>query len=189
MPNNVSRTSSTMRSFKLIITALLIAFIAAPAARAALTIEIIGAGAKQVPVAIVQFRAEEGLPQQITPVITADLARSGLFRMVDAGGVAPPPADPAEVNYGTWSARGAEALVIGHVVAQPDGRYEVRFRLLDVLKQTQLAGVAYTASAAQLRLTAHKIADVIYEKLTGDVGVFSTRVTYVVKRGPRYELH
>lgn len=171
------------------IGALLLVLLSSTAARAALTIEIIGAGAKQIPIAISQFRAEEGLPQQITSVIAADLARSGLFRMIDAGGVSPLPTEPAEVNFGTWSARGAEALVIGNIVAQPDGRYEVRFRLMDVLKQTQVAGVAYTASAAQLRLTAHKIADVIYEKLTGDVGVFSTRITYIVKRGPRYELH
>jgi TolB protein len=155
---------------------------------AALTIEIIGAGAKQIPIAIVAFRAEDGLSQPITPVISADLQRSGLFRIIDAGGVNPLPTEPAEVNYGSWTARGAEAVVIGNVVTLGDGRYEVRFRLLDPLKQTQLAGIAYTASAAQLRLTAHKIADVIYEKLTGDVGVFSTRITYIVKRGNRYDL-
>jgi TolB protein len=162
--------------------------LAIPAARAALTIEIIGAGAKQIPIAIAAFRAEDTLSQAITPVITADLTRSGLFKAIDAGGVTPLPTEPAEVNFGTWTARGAEALVIGNVVAQPDGRYEIRFRLMDVIKQTQLAGIAYTASAAQLRLTAHKIADVIYEKLTGDVGVFSTRITYVVRRGSRYDL-
>src|SRR6267143_1038441 len=64
----------------------------------------------------------------------------------------------------------------------------VRFRLLDVLKQSQVGGVAFTLTAAQTRLTAHKIADFIYEKLTGERGVFSTRIAYVVKQGPRYEL-
>jgi TolB protein len=180
----------SMRKASIRIILALIATLLAPAiARAALTIEIIGAGANQIPIAIVPFRAENGLSQQITPVIAADLTRSGLFRTVDAGGVNPLPTEPAEVNFGTWNARGAEALVIGNVIAQPDGRYEIRFRLMDAVKQTQLAGFAYTATAAQLRLTAHKIADVIYEKLTGDPGVFSTRITYVVKRGTRYELH
>ena len=60
---------------------------------------------------------------------------------------------------------------------------------MDVAKRTQLAGFAYMTTAAQLRLTAHKIADSIYEKLTGDPGVFTTRITYIVKRGSRYELH
>ena len=73
--------------------------------------------------------------------------------------------------------------------AAPDGRFEVRFRLLDAVKQAQLAGFAYTVAPAQMRATAHKIADIIYEKLTGDAGVFSTRIAYVAKQGTRFELH
>jgi TolB protein len=178
-----------MRSIRPLISALAFAlFIISPASRAALTIEIIGSGANQIPVAIVPFRAENGLAQQLTPVITADLTRSGLFKMVDPGGVTPVPYEPQQVDYAQWRARGAEAVVIGSVSQRSDGRYDIQFRLMDVLKQNQLAGFAYTASASQLRLTAHRIADVIYEKLTGDVGVFSTRITYVVKRGARYDL-
>jgi TolB protein len=160
-----------------------------PHAHAALTIEIIGAGANQIPIAIAPFRSEEQLAQQqLTPVIGADLVRSGLFRAVDAGGIVPMPYEPDQVNYAQWRARGAEALVIGTVAPTGDGRYEVRFRLMDVVKGSQLAGFVYTVTAPQLRLTAHKIADVIYEKLTGDRGVFATRITYIVKRGTRFEL-
>src|SRR5688572_11071782 len=167
---------------------ILLLLVPVPAARAVLTIEIIGSGANQFPIAIVPFRAEGGLPQQLTPVISADLARSGVFRAIDAGGLNPPPSEPQELNYPTFRARGADAVVIGTVAPQPDGRYEVRFRLMDVQKQAQLAGFAYTASREQLRHTAHKIADVIYEKLTGDKGVFSTRIAYVAKNGKRFEL-
>ena len=159
-----------------------------PAAHAVLTIEIVGTGGSQFPVAIVPFRAEAGLPQPVSPVVAADLAKSGLFRTVDAGGLNPPPYEPQDVNYGTWRARGADAVVIGSVTPQADGRYEVRFRLMDVAKQAQLAGFAYTVTGAQLRQTAHKIADVVYEVLTGDKGVFSTRIAYIVKKGKRYEL-
>jgi TolB protein len=158
--------------------------------RAALTIEIVGSGANQIPIAIAPFRAEQGTPQPLTPVIGADLQRSGLFRLVDAGGVVPVPTEPGEVNFPQWTARGAEALVIGTVTPTSDGRFEVRFRLMDVVKSTQIAGLVYTVSASQLRLTAHKIADVIYEKLTGSPGVFATRITYVMKRSAtRHELH
>ena len=168
---------------------LFIASLVAPAAAsAALTVEIIGSGANQIPIAIVPFRAEDGMAQKITPVVAADLARSGLFRVVDAGGIVPVPHEPGDINYPAWRARGAEAVVIGTIVPQAGGRYEVRFRLMDATKQSQLVGIAYTVAEAQLRLTAHKIADAIYEKLTGDVGVFATRITYVVKRGARYEL-
>jgi len=174
------------RFFQVVAIFLLLAPLSA--ARAQLTIETIGAGSTQFPIAVVPFRAEGGLPQQLTPVISADLARTGLFRTVDAGGLNPPPHEPQDVNYPTWRARGADAVVIGAVAPLPDGRYDVRFRLMDVAKQTQLAGFAYTASREQLRLTAHKIADAIYERLTGDKGVFSTRITYVVKRGKGYLL-
>jgi TolB protein len=110
-----------------------------PSSRAALTIEIVGSGANQIPIAIAPFRAEQGIPQQLTPIIIADLARSGLFRTVDAGGIVPVPHEPDQINYGQWKARGAEALVIGSVVPR-DGQFEVSFRLMDVVKGTQLAG-------------------------------------------------
>jgi TolB protein len=159
-----------------------------PAAHSQLRIEIIGGGANQIPIAIAPFKAENTLPQQITNIVAADLTRSGLFRIVDSGGLAAIPSDPAEVQYPAWTARGAEALVIGAVSPLSDGRWDVRFRLMDVVKQSQLTGFAYQVATQQLRNTAHKIADAIYEKLTGDAGVFSTRITYIVKHGVRYEL-
>jgi TolB protein len=174
---------------KLLLTILLaLGAVAAQHSYAALTIEIVGSGTNQIPIAIAPFRAEEGIPQQLTPIIGADLARSGLFKSIDPGGIVPVPYEPDQINYPQWRARGAEALVIGNVVPR-NGQYEVSFRLMDVVKGTQLAGYFYRVNAAQLRLTAHKIADAIYEKLTGDPGVFATRITYVVKRGTRFELH
>jgi TolB protein len=158
-------------------------------ASAAMTIDIVGSGANQIPVAVVQFRDESGLKQQITPVIAADLTRSGLFKMVDATGIKPQH-EPEQIDYPQWRARSADAVVIGSVSPLPDGRYEVRFRLMDAARQTQLAGFSYSASAAQLRLTAHKIADVIYEKLIGEKGAFATRIAYVVRLpGKRFALH
>ena len=172
----------------LLATCLLALFVCIPASQAALTIEIVGSGATQIPIAIVPFRTEESLTQKITEVVAADLQRSGLFRMVDPGGVVPVPYEPEQLDYAQWKARGAEAIVIGSIQQAADGRYDIRFRLMDPLKQTQLAGFAYFATAAQLRFTAHKIADVIYEKLTGDPGVFATRITYIVKRGKTFDL-
>jgi TolB protein len=94
-----------------------------PLAHAALTIEIVGAGANQIPNAIAPFRIEEQLAQQqLTPIIGADLVRSGLFKTVDPGGVVPMPYEPDQVNYGQWKTRGAEALVIGTVASAGDRR-------------------------------------------------------------------
>lgn len=162
--------------------------LAATSVRAQLTIDIVGAGDRQLPVAIAPLQGESKLPSAISEIVAADLARSGLFRTIDPGGITPMPSEPAEVRYPDWSARGAEALVIGSVSPASDGRFEVRFRLMDVARQAQLAGFSYTISPAQSRNTAHRIADVIYEKLIGVPGAFATRITYVVKRGSRYEL-
>jgi len=162
--------------------------LAALAARAQLTIDITTSGGRQIPVAILPFAGETAQPQAVSTVVGADLARTGLFRLVNAVGVSPVPTEPSEVNFVDWQARSSEALVIGKIEPQPDGRVEVRFRLFDVQKQSQLASFSYVVAPAQLRATAHRIADVIYEKLTGEKGVFSTKITYVVKRGTRYEL-
>lgn len=131
---------------------------------------------------------EGSQPQSVSEVVGADLARTGLFRLVNTVGISPVPTEPSQVNFGDWTARSAEALVIGKVEAQGEGRVEVRFRLFDVQKQAQLASYSYVVAPAQLRATAHRIADLVYERLTGDKGVFSTKITYVVKRAGRYEL-
>jgi TolB protein len=158
------------------------------AAQAQLTIEIIGGGANQIPIAVLHFVGESALPQSITEIVEQDLSRSGRFRAIFVGGVNPLPTEIAQVDFAEWKSRLADVLLIGQAKRLPDGRFEVGFRLLDVLKQSQVGGIAFTLTAAQTRLTAHKIADFVYEKLTGERGVFSTRVAYVVKQGPRYEL-
>ncbi|HEX7972511.1 MAG TPA: Tol-Pal system beta propeller repeat protein TolB, partial [Thiobacillus sp.] len=84
--------------------------------------------------------------------------------------------------------KGADAMVVGQVAALPNGRIEVRFRLLDVIKQTQLAGFSYQITPGQWRATGHQIADIVYEKLTGIPGAFGSRIAYVQKQGKRYEL-
>lgn len=156
-------------------------------AHAQLTIDITTSAGKQIPVAIVPFGNEDAT-QSVTPVIGADLARTGLFRLVPATGITPPPTEPSEINFADWTTRNAEALVIGSLRPAPGGQVDVRFRLFDVARQTQLASFSYLVQPAQLRATAHRIADEIYEKLTGDKGVFSTRIAYVIKRGSRFEL-
>ncbi|SFW27862.1 Tol-Pal system beta propeller repeat protein TolB [Nitrosovibrio sp. Nv17] len=155
-------------------------------AHAALDIEIFGGGATQIPVAIVPFAAEERLEQGVTPIVAADLQRSGLFKLVDPAGHAPH--EPVEVVYPDWSARGTSALVIGSTTLVPGGQVAVRMTLLDVARQTQLASYAETVSIGQIRAASHRIADLVYEKLTGDAGVFSTRIAYVVKEGKKYSL-
>ena len=155
-------------------------------ANAALSIEIIGAGEHQIPISVVPFGGDANPAQIIHEVVLGDLQRSGLFRPVDPAGKSPH--ESSEVNYADWQVRGADALVIGTVTTQTNGRIEARFRLLDVVKQTELIGQAVSANNDQVRAIGHRIADMIYEKLTGDQGVFSTRIAYVNRQGKSFRL-
>ena len=160
----------------------------ASAASAQLSIEITGGGANRVPIAIVPFAGEGAFQPGIVSIVRADLERSGLFRVIEPPPIVPAPTEASAVNFPEWRSRLADVVVLGSVAVLPDGRFEVRFRVFDVVKQAALGGVAYTLNRNQVRATAHRISDYIYEKLTGEKGVFSTRIAYVVKRGPRYEL-
>ena len=180
----------------MLLLVLQLALFAPQSAHAQLSIEITGAGAQRIPVAIVPFAGEGVLAGTkaaagatgISQVVRDDLERSGLFRALELPPLSPPPTEATPINYSEWRARLADALLVGSVSPRADGRFEARFRLYDVAKQMQLGGIAYTLNKDQLRATAHRIADYVYEKLTGEKGVFSTRIAYVVKRGNKYEL-
>jgi TolB protein len=172
----------------LVLAGLLFFLACAREASAQLTIEIIGGGANQIPVTILPFAGEETLVQRTSQIVAADLQRSGMFRLGSVGSVRPFPTEPSDINYRYWKNEGAEALVIGSVIEKADGHAEVRFRMMDVGKQSQILGFSYTVTVSQLRVTAHKIADLIYEKLTGDIGVFATKICFVTKNADRFEL-
>jgi TolB protein len=117
--------------------------------------------------------------------VRADLERSGLFRGVDASEVLDEISRPAMAQ---WRARAADALVVGSVARLADGRFDVRFKLWDVVKDAELGGQSTLVAQADLRLAAHRIADYVHEKLTGQKGVFSTRIAYVTRAGRNFTL-
>lgn len=175
-----------MKKLKSLLAAGALLAAAASGALAQLSIEITGAGANRIPVAVADFAGERGVSQALTSVIRSDLERSGLFQLVDTAGAALN--ENSAPNHAEWKGKGADALAAGSVSATPDGRYETRFRLYDTQKQAAIAGQALAHASNQIRTTAHRIADTIYEKLTGERGIFSTRIAYVVKGAGRYEL-
>lgn len=157
-----------------------------PLVNAQMNIEIKGVGQTLYPIAIARFKDEDKLPVKISDVIRQNLTRSGYFRNVELGnGVED---DQVIPNFKTWAARGADALAVGSVTQKSPGQYEVRFRLYDIRKGESLNGLIVSASEDNLRLAAHKISDDIIFKLLGERGVFSTRLSYVMKEGKRYRL-
>lgn len=158
-------------------------------ANAALEIEISGGSAQQVPIAIVPFGQAANTNQvNMAMIISADLQRSGLFRVLETAGVASHPTDIGQIKYAEWVALQAQAMAVGNVESLPGNRLKVSFKLADVLKQTQLTGMEFNIAPHQVRTTAHKIADIIYQKLTGESGIFASRIAYINKTKGRYAL-
>ena len=157
---------------------------------ASAAIDVAGARVEPIPIAIPDLGGSDGasaqLGRDIAGVISADLARSGLFRPIDpAAFIQAGPSRGDAPNFNNWKPTGAKALVTGRTEAQGGGQVRVEFRLWDILPGVQIQGTAYTTSQANWRRIAHIMADVIYERLLGEKGYFDTRVVYIGATGPR----
>ena len=148
-------------------------------------VEINGVGATQIPIVLGRFRDEDRQAQSISAIVRADLERSGVFKIVD--GAAPSDENGAP-DYNALRSRGANAVVAGSASRLADGRIDVRFRLWDVIKGADQGGQSEPTLPADLRLAAHHVSDQIYQKLTGERGIFSTRIAYVTKAPGKFTL-
>ncbi|MEJ2139852.1 MAG: Tol-Pal system beta propeller repeat protein TolB [Gammaproteobacteria bacterium] len=157
------------------------------ALRAELTIEITKGQGEAVPVAIVPFGWDGPSPKpyEIARVVSSDLARSGRFAPIPEKDMLQKPTAVADIDFGDWRIIDTEVVVIGRITPAGVGRYQMEFRVFDVFRGEQLLGYRLSSDTAGMRAAAHKISDLIYEKLTGIKGVASTRVAYVSVRGDR----
>jgi TolB protein len=149
-------------------------------------VEIAGIGGTQVPIAVMPLRDEDKLPVAVSSIVRANLARSGVFKLVEG------PAgldERSAIDWPQWRGKGADALAVGSATRLADGRVDVRYKLWDVVTGQELLAEARAVHVGDLRLSAHRMADAIYAKLTGERGVFATRLAYVSKAGSRYSLH
>jgi len=158
----------------------------AHASHAQFRVEVSGVGLTQVPIAIAPFRGEDGVPQKISAIVQADLERSGQFKVLPTGKVIDETERP---DVSDLRQKGADGVLTGSISRMSDGKYDVRIRLWDVVRNQDLGAMSYLVVAADLRLASHQISDLVYLKLTGDKGVFSTRIAYVTKSSTgRYNL-
>ncbi len=157
--------------------------------RAELRIEIVGGADRPVPVAIVPFgwQGNGAAPIDVAGVITQDLASTGRFAPLAENDMLQRPTAGTDVDFKDWRMVGVEAVVVGKLLQTAPGDYLIQFQLLDVLKGEQLLSYRLPSAGAGLRLSSHRVADMIYEKLTGLPGIFTTRIAYVAasQRGGR----
>jgi TolB protein len=151
-------------------------------AHAALTIEITEGVDGALPIAVVPFdtsRLTVKFPVDLAKIVSSDLNRSGVLKVMDRRDNPESPHYSKQVKYPRWRNAGQDYLVVGRVLEKSPGLYTIEFQLLDVLKQKQLLGRSMTAKKRNLRSRAHQISDFIYEQITGTRGAFNTRIAYV----------
>ncbi len=151
-------------------------------AYAALTIEITSGVDGALPIAVVPFdtsKLSSKLPADIAEIISNDLNRSGVLKVLDRKLLPTQPHYSNQVRYTQWKSAGQDYLVVGRVIEKSPGDYNIQFQLLDVLRQKQLIGYNLPVKKRKLRTAAHEISDLIYEKITGTRGAFNTRIAYI----------
>jgi len=157
----------------------------APLARADIVVNVDQGVSQPLPIAIPAFGGP-AVGSQIAGVVSADLARSGLFRPLDPSTFKSAPGDVnVQPNFDDWKSISAQALVTGQVTSDSDGRLTADFRLWDTYAGEQLLGLQFSSTAENWRRVGHKIADAVYEKLTGAPGYFDTRIVFVAESGTR----
>jgi len=155
-----------------------------------LRIEITEGVIEPLPFAIPTFVAENAAGRahaaNIARVVAADLAGTGLFREIPENAhISRVSSFASPVQYSDWKAINAQALVTGAVSAA-GGRVTVKFRLFDVFAEAELGdGLQFTASEGAWRRMAHKVADAVYARITGEDPYFDSRVVFVSESGPK----
>jgi TolB protein len=185
------RASSSLgaRTVFALLTALALVGLASASARAELRIDITRGVVEPMPIAIPTFAAntpeEQEIAKRITEVVAGDLERTGLFRPLDPRAFLQD-AKSLQANgprWNDWRVINAQAVVEGGVEVTPNG-LRVIYRLWDVLGSAEIGGTSFGAPAALERRIAHKVADEVYKRVTGEDGYFDTRVVYIAESGP-----
>ena len=153
-------------------------------AHAELMIEITHGADNPIPIAISPFSWSGGgiLPEDVSSIVESDLRRSGQFDVLNKDNMLSFPDTPLKVFYRDWQALGRQYLVVGRIYPAGDF-YEAKYNLIDIVSQKpMMAEYTVKVSKRGLRDMAHKISDVVYEKITGIRGVFSTKMLYLERQ-------
>ena len=189
-----------MRLIKLII--ILMTIFVSTVTFAALDLELTQGSESATPIAIVPFAGQSNdlgnaAPNNIAAVVTNDLSHSGQFKALPVSDMPQTPNDASSVDFDAWKRKNINDVVVGKVTALGGDQYRIIFQLMDVFNHQTSATLSssssrqawqsavllqknFTVPASQLRNLAHHISDMIYEKLTGVRGIFSTKIAYVL---------
>jgi TolB protein len=183
----------TLKSLAFTVALGMVALGGALPARAELVLEITSGVTDPIPIAIVPFTrvpADGGV--DVSDVVQRDLAGSGRFKAMPRSQMTSTPTRGQDVVASEWKAGGNDYVVVGRVTGAGDGQLAVDFELINTLTGQQIAAQRFTGTQAALRNAAHRVSDVVYEKILGIRGAFATRIAYVSVDGQpptqRYQL-
>lgn len=183
--NEMQNTQSLMRySIKIVLLLWLSTLM--HLVKADIVLDVVGVGGQQFPIAITPLKGEDSSGQALSSIISADLIGSGLFKLIDISDL-PRASTPQEIPLKLIKAKGAQTQLVGSINPDANG-YTVRFWLVDVIQGKVLFGYDKVASNQNMRQVAHEIADLIYRQLTGEPGIFSTKIAFVMRGGRGYQL-
>ncbi|MEA3181180.1 MAG: TolB protein [Gammaproteobacteria bacterium] len=152
---------------------------------AQLRVEVTSGITDPIPIAIVPFAraipADGGL--DVAQVVQHDLEGSGRFRALQRNQMPATPTQPTAVVLNDWKNAGEDYIVVGRVVTLDGGNLAVDFDLLNTLTGQRVAGQRFVGTPGALRNAAHRVSDVVYEKILGIRGAFATRIAYVSVEG------
>lgn len=131
-------------------------------------------------IAVVPFRTNVDDPDNLSDIVSFDLSRSGQFSPLAPENMLSQPFNAQQVFYRDWRILKSAYLVIGNAIQGQDGRIDVNFELFDVFNEKLMVSRRYNVSREQWRDAAHRIADTVYEEITGIRGAFSTKIMYVL---------
>ena len=177
---------TSIRGVLVAIAAIAGAILFAAPASAVVEIDITQGNVEPLPIAITDFQSQDGIGQQIAGVVQADLKRSGLFAPIDKSAfIQKGLTVDTSPTFTDWTVINAQAIIVGRVTPEADGRLRVEFRLWDTFAGQQLDGQQFYTNPENWRRVAHIIADAIYQRLTGEKGYFDTRIVFVSESGPK----
>ncbi|HKE94986.1 MAG TPA: Tol-Pal system beta propeller repeat protein TolB [Povalibacter sp.] len=165
--------------------------IASLSAHAQLVIEITRGQENAVPIAVVPFGWESAgtPPFDVAEVVAGDLQRSGRFMPLDRKDMIDRPSSGDQIRFQDWRYLKSDFIAVGKLVPEGADRYTAQFELYNVLTGQRLTGQRLSAGAGGMRALSHRIADIIFEQLTGIRGAFSTRIAFIKAEGTPPQQH
>jgi TolB protein len=155
--------------------------VASSPVRAEFVVEVTRGQTEAIPIAVVPFASAEASAASfdVAQLVSDDLARSGRFKSMDRKDMIEQPHTGANIAFDDWRRLNNDYIVVGSVQQEGADRFNITYELYNVLTKQRLLGYQISSNRPGLRSASHQVADMVFEKILGIRGAFSTRIAYI----------